>query len=607
MKDFLKVFRRFVSSYKANLMLAIVFNILAALFTGVQALFLIPILEVLFDSSKEILVLMPWALTKEVLANNLYFYITVIKHEYGVIGVMPFIGALIMFATLLKVGFTYLASFEMITIRNGVVRDIRTKIFKKLMALPLSFFSNEKKGDVMARATGDVNEVESSIMSSIDMFFKNPIMIVVMVAIMFTMSYQLTLFVFVMLPIVGVVIGRVGKSLKKRSMKGQNKMGEILGLIEESLGGLRIIKAFNAERKMTHNFNKNAEDYRTIMNKLQRRYVLAHPMSEFLGTIVMVTVVWFGAMIIHDGDSSLEGASFIAYLAIFYQIINPAKAFSTAFFNIQKGMAAMDRIDKILLADDKIFESEGAINLNSFEESIEYKNVTFAYEEKIVLNKVNLKIKKGASVALVGQSGSGKTTFVDLLPRFYDVKGGGITIDGKDIKDLKLYDLRAQMGNVNQEAILFHDTIYNNITFGVQSATQEEVEAAAKVANAHEFILETEDGYQTIIGDRGTKLSGGQRQRLSIARAILKNPPILILDEATSALDTESERLVQDALEKLMANRTSIVIAHRLSTVRNADLICVFQEGEIVEQGNHDELIAKDGVYAKLHGLQIKD
>ncbi|MBN2167078.1 MAG: ABC transporter ATP-binding protein [Marinilabiliaceae bacterium] len=607
MRDFFKIFGRFVPPYKSNLIFAIIFNVLAAIFTGIQALCVIPVLEVLFDTTKEVTTLLSWDLNKEVILNNLYYYITSIKFEYGVIAVMPFIGLFILIATLLKVGFTYLASFEMIGIRNGVVRDIRTSIFSKLMALPLSFFSSEKKGDIIARATGDVNEVENSIMSSIDMFFKNPIMILVMVGIMFSMSYQLTLFVFVMLPIVGFVIGRTGKSLKKSSLKGQRKMGVILGLIEESLGGLRIIKAFNAEKKMIKNFRGEAEEYRSIMNRLQRRYVLAHPLSEFLGTIVIIIVVWVGAILIYSGNSSLKGAEFMGYLIIFYQIINPAKAFSTAFFNIQKGLAAMERIDKILLADDKIFESDGALKLKSFDNYIEYRDVQFAYEDKIVLNKVNLKIMKGTTVALVGQSGSGKTTFVDLLPRFYDVKGGGIFIDEKNIKDLKLYDLRAQMGNVNQDAILFHDTIYNNITFGVEFATKEEVEAAARVANAHDFILETENGYQTIIGDRGTKLSGGQRQRLSIARAILKNPPILILDEATSALDTESERLVQDALEKLMKNRTSIVIAHRLSTVRNADVICVFNEGEIIEQGTHDELIKLNGAYNKLHSLQMRD
>ena len=607
MKDFIKVLRRFIPPYKRNLILSVLYNILSALFTGVQALFLIPILQVLFDTAKEVDTLMPWTLNTENLANNLYYYVTILKEDYGVMAVMPFIGLLMLLSTLIKVGFSYLASYETVGIRNGVVRDVRMQIFRKLITLPLSFFSSERKGDVMARATGDVNEVENSIMSSVDMFFKNPIMIIVLVGYMFSMSYQLTIFVFIMLPLVGVVIGRTGKSLKKRSFKGQTKMGVLLGIIEETLGGLRVVKAFNAESKMVNRFGHETEEYRSIMNRLQRRYVLAHPLSEFLGTIVMVIVVWAGAIIINSKSSTLDGAEFIAYMAIFYQIINPAKAFSTAYFNIQKGLAAMERIDKILLADEKIFEIDGAKNISGFKEKVEYRSVSFAYDERLVLKDITLNIPKGKTVALVGQSGSGKTTFVDLLPRFYDLEEGGIYIDDINIKDLKLFDLRGLMGNVNQEAILFNDTIFNNITFGVESASMEQVIEAAKVANAHDFIMETEEGYQTVIGDRGSKLSGGQRQRLSIARAILKNPPILILDEATSALDTESERLVQEALEKLMTNRTSLVIAHRLSTVRNADLICVFQEGEIVEQGTHLELMKQDGIYKKLYNLQMRD
>ncbi|MCW3804939.1 ABC transporter ATP-binding protein [Plebeiibacterium marinum] len=606
MKDFIKILRRFVPPYKRQLIISIISNLLHAIFSGVQMLFMIPILEVLFDTANEITSLMPWEFSKDVLQNNLYYYVTAVKHEYGVVVVMPFIGLLMLLTTFLKVGFAYFASHQMVGIRNNVVKDIRTQIFAKLMALPLAFYSEEKKGDVIARATGDVTEVENSIMSSIDMMFKNPIIILVSVGFMLAMSYQLTIFVFIMLPIAGWIIGKTGKSLKHKSRKSQNLMGSILGVIEESVGGLRIIKAFNAENRMAKRFEKEAEDYRLIMNKVRRRYVLAHPMSEFLGTIVIVVLVWFGAYLITGDNPTLTGAIFLAYIGIFYQIINPAKQFSTGFFNIQKGLAAMERIDKILLADNKILEQDGAIRVNSFEKCIEYKNVTFGYNEKKVLKNVSMTIEKGKMVALVGQSGSGKTTFVDLLPRFHDIQEGSILVDGKDIRDIKVHDLRGLMGNVNQEAILFNDTFYNNIAFGVGNATPEEVENAAKVANAHEFIMATEDGYQSKVGDRGGKLSGGQRQRISIARAILKNPDILILDEATSALDTESEKLVQEALENLMSSRTSIVIAHRLSTVRNADVICVFNEGEIVEQGTHDELIKNGGTYSKLHELQVR-
>jgi subfamily B ATP-binding cassette protein MsbA len=485
------------------------------------------------------------------------------------------------------------------------VKDIREQIFSKILKLALPFFSEERKGDIISRITGDVAEVENSIMSSLDMFLKNPIIIFVLLAFMLVMSPSLTLFIFLILPAAGFIIGKVGKSLKKVSREGQDKMGEILTVVEETLGGLRIIKAFNAEKKMNARFYSELHDYKYIMNRLMRRRELAHPLSELLGTIVIIIIVWYGGTLILGKKGELSGTEFMAYIAIFYQIINPAKAFTTALYSIQKGLASMDRIDKILLADVTIPEAPDAKSVSTLKDNIEYRNVTFAYEEKTVLNAVSLKVPKGKTIALVGQSGSGKTTFVDLLPRFYDVNGGQILIDGVDIRDLKLHDLRDLMGNVNQEAILFNDSIFNNIAFGVPSASMPEVIAAAKVANAHDFIIETEHGYDTIIGDRGSKLSGGQRQRLSIARAILKNPPILILDEATSALDTESERLVQDALENLMKNRTSIVIAHRLSTVRNADLICVFHEGEIVERGTHEQLIELDGRYKRLHSMQM--
>jgi len=606
MNDFIKVLKRFIPPYKRHLVLSFIFNMLNAFFGGVAMLFSIPIFQVLFQTANEVTKLVPWRITEFALKNNLYYYVTFVKHEYGVAAVMPFVGLLLLLTTFLKVGFQFLSSHQMIGIRNGVVRDIRKQIFRKLMALPLAFYSDERKGDVMARATGDVAEVEISIMSSIDMLFRNPIQIIVSVAFMMVLSVKLTLFVFIMLPLAGWIIGSTGKSLKQKSRLTQNKMGDLLGIIEESLGGLRIIKAFNAEKRMENRFGKETESYRMHMNKLQRRYVLAHPLSEFLGTVVVVALVWFGAYLITGNKASMDGATFIAYLAIFYQIIQPAKNFSTAFFNVQKGMAAMERIDKILLADNKILEQDGTSALEHFERTIEYKNVTFGYNDTKVLKNISLTIDKGKMIALVGQSGSGKTTFVDLLPRFHDIQEGSILIDGVDVRDIKVHDLRGVMGNVNQEAILFNDTFFNNIAFGVEDATLEDVERAAKVANAHDFIEETEFGYDSYVGDRGGKLSGGQRQRISIARAVLKNPDILILDEATSALDTESEKLVQEALENLMTSRTSIVVAHRLSTVRNADVICVFSEGEIVEKGSHDELVAKGGTYSKLHELQVR-
>lgn len=605
MKEFIKILKRYIPPYKTNLVFNFLFNLLSAVFAVFSMAMMIPILEIVFNLSEDVTTLSEWSWNIDNIKNNLYYYVTNINMDYGPGATLLFVGVFVIIATLLKVGFAYMAAYQAVYIRNGVVRDIRHQIFHKILYLSLSFFSEERKGDIMARVTGDVTEVENSVMSSLDMFLKNPVLIVVFLISLLVMSPSMTLFIFMVLPLAGYIIGRVGKSLKKVSREGQDKMGMLLSVIEETLGGLRIIKAFNAEEKMNDHFDTELNDYRSIMNRLMRRRELAHPMSEFLGTIVMVIVVWFGGTLILGNNSELSGPEFIAYLGIFYQIINPAKAFTQALYSIQKGLAAMDRIDMILMAENKITERSGAKAIANLSGEVEYRNISFAYEEKKVLKNVSLKVEKGKTVALVGQSGSGKTTFVDLLPRFYDVQEGGIFIDGTDIRDLKIFDLRNLMGNVNQEAILFNDSIYNNIAFGVDDASKEAIIEAAKVANAHNFIMETEKGYDTIIGDRGSKLSGGQRQRLSIARAILKNPPILILDEATSALDTESERLVQDALEKLMKNRTSLVIAHRLSTVRNADQICVFHEGKIVEQGTHDELIKLDGRYKRLHEMQM--
>jgi subfamily B ATP-binding cassette protein MsbA len=605
MKDFFKVLQRFLPPYYRDVVLSFLFNFLSAFFSVFSVAIMIPILEIIFRQEPQIYELSSWSLSFEVLKQNFYYYITWLKENYGPGYSMLFAGVFMVFGTMLKTGFAYLASYTSVGIRNNVVRDIRQQIFRKIMNLPMGFFSNEKKGDIISRATGDVGEVEASVMASLDMFLKNPVLIIVYLATMLIMSVKLTLFVFVVLPFAGLIIGRVGKSLKRTSLEGQNKMGVVMSILDESLSGLRIVKAFNAEHKMSQRFDRETEEYCDIAKRLTRRRDLAHPMSEFLGTIVVVFVVWFGGTLILNNAGGLSVAAFLAYLGVFYQIINPAKAFSTALYSIQKGMAAMDRIDKILLADQEIFEKGGNVSKKSLEKSIEYRNVTFAYNEIKVLKNVSITIPRGKTVALVGQSGSGKSTFVDLLPRFYDIQEGGIFIDGVNVKDMNLYDLRGLMGNVNQEAILFNDTIFNNIAFGVESATLDDVVKAAKIANAHDFIIATENGYDTVIGDRGSKLSGGQRQRLSIARAVLKNPPIMILDEATSALDTESEKLVQEALDNLMKNRTSIVVAHRLSTIRNADMICVFNEGEIVETGTHDELIAKNGIYKKLHSLQV--
>lgn len=605
MHDLLSILKRFIPPYKIRVIKSILYNFLHAIFGSLSIAMLIPILGIIFSSQQDVTEKVPFALDTATLKHLFNYYVTQIKLEYGPSVTLIFIGAIAIVATALKTGFAYLGAYELIYIRNGVVRDIRRKIYLKILSLPLPFFSEERKGDIIARMTGDVQEVEASVMSSLDMFFQSPILILVYLAMMLIMSWEMTLFVFILLPIMGALIGKVGKNLKRHSWEGQTKMGEILALMEETLSGLRVIKAFNAESKMEHRFAEENESYRRIQNRLMRRRSLAHPMSEFLGTIVIVIILWFGGSLVLGENASLTPEVFISYIALFYCIINPAKNLTNAYYSIQKGLAAMDRIDVILAAESSIQEPEQPERLQQFSGNIEYRHVDFSYNSsKQVLKDICLTIPKGKTVALVGQSGSGKSTFVDLLPRFYDVTRGAILIDGIDIRRLSFYNLRELMGNVNQDPILFNDTIYNNISFGVESATPEQVEQAARIANAHDFIMQTEKGYQTVIGDRGGKLSGGQRQRLSIARAVLKNPPIMILDEATSALDTESEKLVQQALDNLMKNRTSIVIAHRLSTIKNADLICVFHDGQIVERGTHEELLEANGIYTKLYNMQ---
>lgn len=549
---------------------------------------------------------MPWdsASLKEVAVNNFYYYISVAIDQWGQTTALIMLSVALVVMTFFKTATAYLSSYFVIPIRSGILRDIRNLMYRKIVALPISFFTNERKGDVMARMSGDVTEIENSIMSSLDMLFKNPILIISCLAMMIAISWQLTLFVLVLLPIAGYVMGKIGKKLKRVSIEGQTQWGVLLATIEETLGGLRIIKAFNAEKKMTSRFDAENQQFTGIFNRMNRRYSLAHPMSEFLGTATIAIVLSFGGALILSGSGDITASQFIYYMVIFYSIINPAKDLSKAVYSIQKGLASMERVDKILKADNPIKDPDCPVELPRDNYSIAYRNVTFRYSTEPVVNDVSIEIPFGSTVAIVGQSGSGKSTLADLLPRFYDVESGSITINGIDIRNLAVKQLRSLMGNVNQEAILFNDSFYNNITFGVEHATLQQVEEAARIANAYDFIMATEQGFDTNIGDRGCRLSGGQRQRISIARAILKNPPILILDEATSALDTESERLVQEALNRLMANRTTLVIAHRLSTIMNADLICVMHEGRIVEQGTHSQLIAKDGYYKHLVDMQ---
>ncbi len=606
MNDFIKILRRFVPPYKKYLALNIIFNVLAAFLTLFSFALIIPILEMLFKIKEATYEFMPVGSgsLKDVAVNNFYYYTQESIAHLGPSATLALLAVLLVVMTALKTGATYLSSYFIIPLRSGIVRDIRNYVYDKITVLPIGFFTSERKGDVMARMSGDVAEIENSIMASLDMFFKNPVMIVVCLGMMIAISWQLTLFVLILLPLAGLVMGKVGKRLKRKSLEGQNQWGVLMANIEETLGGLRIIKAFNAEGKVKERFHRENQVFYGISNSVARRQSLAHPMSEFLGTTAIAIVLWFGGTLILNGTSGMNAASFIYYMVIFYSIINPAKDLSKAMYSIQKGLASMERVDRILSADNPIKDPDAPLPVPAAQSDIVYDNVTFSYSDTPVISGVSLEIPAGATVALVGQSGSGKSTLADLLPRFYDVDSGAITVGGKDVRSLRVHDLRSLMGNVNQEAILFNDTFYNNITFGVENATMEQVIEAAKIANAHDFIMASEQGYDTPVGDRGCRLSGGQRQRISIARAILKNPPILILDEATSALDSESEHLVQQALERLMKNRTTLVIAHRLSTIRDADLICVMHEGKIVERGSHEELIALNGYYKRLVDMQ---
>jgi ATP-binding cassette, subfamily B, bacterial MsbA len=605
MKEFLKLIWQFVTRYKTYAILNVTFNMLSIVFSLFSLTMIIPFLGVLFKTSALVTSVPAFAFNMAVIKTYFYYYISQLIIAKGQAAALVFIVVLVVIMMLLKTTCWYFANYFMTPLRTGVMRDMRNQVYGKILRLPISYFSESRKGDIMSRMSGDVQEIEWSIMSSLEMTFRDPFNIIIFIVALFMMSTQLTLFVFVLLPISALAIGRIGKTLRKTGLKGQIKMGEVMSTLEESLGGLRIIKAFNAEKRAYENFHRQNEEYTRIANKMMRRRFLASPVSEFLGVLILVVIMYYGGNLILNSKSALSPDTFIAYLAIFSQVINPAKSFSQAVYNIQKGMSSMDRINNILHAEERITEKENAVAIKEFKENIEFRNVSFAYENEPVLRNINLTIQKGKTIALVGQSGSGKSTLVDLLPRFYDVSEGDIFIDGISIFDLKIRDLRGLMGNVNQESILFNDSFYNNIAFGVEHTTKEEVIAAAKVANAHEFIMATENGYDTNIGDRGGKLSGGQRQRISIARAVLKNPPIMILDEATSSLDTESEHLVQEALMNLMKNRTSVVIAHRLSTIKHADEICVLHEGEIVERGSHDELLEKGGYYKKLYELQV--
>ena len=609
MKEFLQLMRRFVSPYKKYIGWAILLNILSAVFNVFSFTLLIPILDILFKTGEnnKVYEYMEWGTAgfKDVAINNFYYYVSQMIQDNGPTTALIFLGLFLALMTLFKTSCYFASSAVMIPLRTGVVRDIRIMVYAKVMRLPMGFFSEERKGDIIARMSGDVGEVENSITSSLDMLIKSPIMIILYFITLIATSWKLTLFTVLVLPAMGWLMGKVGRKLKRQSLEAQGKWSDTMSQLEETLGGLRIIKAFIAEDRMIDRFTRCSNELRDAVNKVAMRQALAHSMSEFLGTILIVSVLWFGGALILGHNSSLTAPTFIFYMVILYSVINPLKDFAKAGYNIPKGLASMERVDKILKAENNIKEIPNPKPLTGMNDRIEFKDISFSYDGKReVLKHVNLTVPKGKTVALVGQSGSGKSTLVDLLPRYHDVQGGDITIDGTSIKDVRIADLRSLIGNVNQEAILFNDTFFNNIAFGVENATMEQVIEAAKIANAHDFIMEKPEGYNTNIGDRGGKLSGGQRQRVSIARAILKNPPILILDEATSALDTESERLVQEALERLMKTRTTIAIAHRLSTIKNADEICVLYEGEIVERGRHEELLELDGYYKRLNDMQ---
>lgn len=610
MKEFFRMLRQYVKPYKSYMAGSLLFNLLSALLNVFSFISIIPMLQLLFGIDQNRYEFIPWSAAgmsmKDIIINNMYWYTTELMDEYGAASTLLAIGLFLVIMTFLKTGCYFASVAIMVPLRTGIVRDIRMKVYHKIVSLPLSFFSDERKGDIIARMSGDVNEIETSITGSLEMLIKNPILLICYFGVLIYVSWQLTLFTLIVLPLMGWMMGRIGRKLKHKSLDAQNKWSDTMAQLEETLGGMRIIKAFTAERKMTERFDRCTNEFRDASNRVSIRQASAHPVSEFLGTVLIVMVLWYGGTLIFSDHSPIDAPTFIFYMVILYSIIQPLKDFSKATYNIPKGMASVERVNKILNAENTIAEVAQPRHIDGLEQNIEFRNVSFTYNGSTqeVLKDVNLNVKRGQTIALVGQSGSGKSTLVDLLPRYHDVTGGDILIDGVNVKNLAIADLRSLIGNVNQEAILFNDSFYNNITFGVEHATMEQVIEAAKIANAHDFIMESEHGYDTNVGDRGCRLSGGQRQRISIARAILKNPAILILDEATSALDTESERLVQEALERLMKTRTTIAIAHRLSTIKNADEICVLYEGRIVERGTHDELLQKGGYYKRLNDMQ---